>query len=214
MIISPSILSVKQEDYIKVFNTFERNNVSMIHLDCMDGKFVNNTTYDSSEVEKINKQTNIKLDAHLMISSPENEIMNYINADSDMITFHYEATSFVKETIDLIKKHNVKCGISIKPDTNVEVLNPYLKDLDLILVMSVEPGKGGQKFMEQSLDKIKYLKNIKDTHNFKYLISVDGGINLETGKLAKECGADILVVGSYLMNSLDFDKTYKELENL
>ncbi len=214
MIISPSILSVKQEDYIKVFNTFERNNVSMIHLDCMDGKFVKNTTYDSFEVEKINKQTNIKLDVHLMILSPENEIINYINANSDMITFHYEATSSVKETIDLIKKHNVKCGISIKPDTNVEVLNPYLKDLDLILVMSVEPGKGGQKFMEQSLDKIKYLKNIKDTHNFKYLISVDGGINLETGKLAKEYGADILVVGSYLMNSFDFDKTYKELENL
>lgn len=214
MLISPSILSVKKEDYLKVFKTFTDNDVTMIHLDVMDGKFVPNTTYDANEVEKINKQTNTILDTHLMINTPETEIMSYILAGSDIITFHYEACKNIKETIKLIKDHGVKCGISVKPNTNINVLDPYLKDLDLVLVMSVEPGFGGQKFMPSALDKIKYLKDIKDKHNFHYLIEVDGGINIVTAKLVKEAGCDVIVVGTYLMNSENFHECYEELKKI
>lgn len=214
MLISPSILSVKKEDYLKVFKTFTDNGVTMIHLDVMDGKFVPNTTYDANEVEKINKQTNTILDTHLMINTPETEIMSYILAGSDIITFHYEACKNIKETIKLIKDHGVKCGISVKPNTNINVLDPYLKDLDLVLVMSVEPGFGGQKFMPSALDKIKYLKDIKDKHNFHYLIEVDGGINIVTAKLVKDAGCDVIVVGTYLMNSENFHECYEELKRI
>ena len=214
MLISPSILSVKKEDYLKVFKTFTDNGVTMIHLDVMDGKFVLNTTYDANEVEKINKQTNAILDTHLMINTPETEIMSYILAGSDIITFHYEACKNIKETIKLIKDHGIKCGISVKPNTNINVLDPYLKDLDLVLVMSVEPGFGGQKFMPSALDKIKYLKDIKDKHNFHYLIEVDGGINVNTAKLVKDAGCDVIVVGTYLMNSEKFHECYEELKRI
>lgn len=214
MLISPSILSVKKEDYLKVFKTFTDNGVTMIHLDVMDGKFVPNTTYDANKVEKINKQTNAILDTHLMINTPENEIMSYILAGSDIITFHYEACKNIKETIKLIKDHGAKCGISVKPNTNINVLDPYLKDLDLVLVMSVEPGFGGQKFMPSALDKIKYLKDIKDKHNFHYLIEVDGGINVVTAKLVKDAGCDVIVVGTYLMNSENFHECYEELKRI
>ena len=186
----------------------------MIHLDVMDGKFVLNTTYDANEVEKINKQTNAILDTHLMINTPETEIMSYILAGSDIITFHYEACKNIKETIKLIKDHGIKCGISVKPNTNINVLDPYLKDLDLVLVMSVEPGFGGQKFMPSALDKIKYLKDIKDKHNFQYLIEVDGGINVNTAKLVKDVGCDVIVVGTYLMNSEKFHECYEELKRI
>lgn len=214
MLISPSILSVKKEDYLKVFKTFTDNGITMIHLDVMDGKFVPNTTYDANEVEKINKQTNAILDTHLMINTPETEIMSYILAGSDIITFHYEACKNIKETIKLIKDHGIKCGISVKPNTNINVLDPYLKDLDLVLVMSVEPGFGGQKFMPIALDKIKYLKDIKDKHNFHYLIEVDGGINVNTAKLVKDAGCDVIVVGTYLMNSENFHECYEELKKI
>lgn len=214
MIISPSILSIKEDQYLNVFKSLEENKITMIHLDVMDGKFVTNTTYDSNEVEKINKQTNLKLDVHLMINDPINEISKYVSAGSDMITFHIEATPYIKETIDLIKSYQVKCGIAIKPNTVVEKLNPYLKDLDLILVMSVEPGKGGQKFIDNSTKKIKYLKELKEKHNYKYLISVDGGINDQTIKKVKEAGADMVVVGTYLMNSTNFQKTIEELKRI
>ncbi len=214
MLISPSILSVKKENYSKVFKTFTDNGVTMIHLDVMDGKFVPNTTYNANEVEKINKQTNAILDTHLMINNSETQILSYILAGSDIITFHYEACKNIKETIKLIKEHKVKCGISIKPTTNINVLDPYLKDLDLVLVMSVEPGFGGQKFMPSALEKIKYLKDIKDKHNFHYLIEVDGGINAITAKLVKDAGCDIIVVGTYLMNSENFHECYEELKRI
>lgn len=214
MIISPSILSIKEEQYLNIFKSLEENEITMIHLDVMDGKFVTNTTYDSNEVEKINKQTNLKLDVHLMINDPFNEISKYVFAGSDMITFHIEATSLIKETIDLIKSYQVKCGIAIKPNTMVETLNPYLKDLDLILVMSVEPGKGGQKFIDNSTEKIKYLKDLKEKYNYDYLISVDGGINDQTIKKVKEAGADMVVVGSYLMNSKNLNDTIGILKKI
>lgn len=149
-----------------------------------------------------------------MISSPEMYVLDYISAGSTFVTFHYEATSDVMSTINLIKNNNTKVGISIKPNTPVEVLDMYLPFIDLVLVMSVEPGKGGQTFMESSLDKIKYLNEQRINNKYSYIIEVDGGINDKTIKLVKEAGCDVVVVGSYLMNSSDIDKTYKELSKI
>lgn len=211
MKIAPSILSVKIEEYPKVIKELENLDISYLHLDIMDGKFVPNSTYDAEEVKNIRKMTSMFLDTHLMIENPENYINSYINAGSDSITFHFEATTNVKKIIKMIKDKNLKCGISIKPKTNVDVLLPYLSEIDMVLVMSVEPGFGGQKFMDSALNKIKQLVNLRMTNHYSYLIEVDGGINNETSKLCKNAGADIIVVGTYLMNSNNKKETIKEL---
>ena len=211
MKIAPSILSVKIEEYPKVIKELENLDISYLHLDIMDGKFVPNSTYDAEEVKNIRKMTSMFLDTHLMIENPENYINSYINAGSDSITFHFEATTNVKKIIKMIKDKNLKCGISIKPTTNVDVLLPYLSEIDMVLVMSVEPGFGGQKFMDSALNKIKQLNNLRMENHYSYLIEVDGGINNETSKLCKNVGADIIVVGTYLMNSNDKKETIKEL---
>ncbi len=211
MKIAPSILSVKIEEYPKVIKELENLDISYLHLDIMDGKFVPNSTYDAEEVKNIRKMTSMFLDTHLMIENPENYINSYINAGSDSITFHFEATTNVKKVIKMIKDKNLKCGISIKPKTNVDVLLPYLSEIDMVLVMSVEPGFGGQKFMDSALNKIKQLANLRMTNHYSYLIEVDGGINNETSKLCKNAGADIIVVGTYLMNSNNKKETIKEL---
>lgn len=211
MKIAPSILSVKIEEYPKVIKELENLDISYLHLDIMDGKFVPNSTYDAEEVKNIRKMTSMFLDTHLMIENPENYINSYINAGSDSITFHFEATTNVKKIIKMIKDKNLKCGISIKPKTNVDVLLPYLSEIDMVLVMSVEPGFGGQKFMDSALNKIKQLANLRMENHYSYLIEVDGGINNETSKLCKNVGADIIVVGTYLMNSNNKKETIKEL---
>ena len=211
MKIAPSILSVKIEEYPKVIKELENLDISYLHLDIMDGKFVPNSTYDAEEVKNIRKMTSMFLDTHLMIENPENYINSYINAGSDSITFHFEATTKVKKVIKMIKDKNLKCGISIKPKTNVDVLLPYLSEIDMVLVMSVEPGFGGQKFMDSALNKIKQLANLRMENHYSYLIEVDGGINNETSKLCKDVGADIIVVGTYLMNSNNKKETIEEL---
>lgn len=211
MIIAPSILSVQEEEYKKVFERLNELDVSLLHLDIMDGKFVSNTTYGAKEVEKIKKQSNLILDTHLMITHPETEVLSYALAGSAFITFHYEATNQPMKLIETIKQTKASCGISIKPFMPVQVLEPYLPYLDLVLIMSVEPGKGGQPFLPSALDKIQYLKEQREKNNYTYLIEVDGGINLKTAKLVKDKGADIVVVGTYLMNSKDIEQTYKEL---
>lgn len=214
MKIAPSILSVDKKDYPRVIKHLEELNVYMLHLDVMDGKFVQNTTYDYQEVEKINKQTCLILDTHLMIEHPEDYVVDYIDAGSTYVTFHYEATTQPENVIKLIKSNNAFAGISIKPNTPKELLDEYLSIVDLVLVMSVEPGKGGQSFMESSLSKIKYYDEMRKLHNYNYIIEVDGGINNETIKLAKNAGADVVVVGSYLMNSNDIDTTYRNLKDI
>lgn len=212
MNISPSILSVKKEDYPKVIKELETLKVAMLHLDVMDGKFVPNTTYDAKEVEKIKKQTSLIVDTHLMICDPDTLIDEYIATKSDYITFHYEACHDIVKTIKKVKDAGLKVGISIKPNTPVEVLDRYLEDIDLVLIMSVEPGFGGQKFMESSLQKIEYLNIVRNKLSNKFIIEVDGGININTAPLTKQAGADFVVVGTYLMNSENIEVTYKELK--
>lgn len=180
----------------------------------MDGKFVDNKTYDHEIVKEIGQYSKQIFDCHLMVEKPELVIEDYAESGADIITFHYEATQYPHALIKTIKSYGLKAGISIKPDTDVEVLNPFLKDLDLILIMSVEPGKGGQKFMPVSLEKIAYLNKKRKEENHHYLIEVDGGINFETAKAVKHVGCDVIVVGSFIFNHDNRNELIEALENV
>ena len=206
MVIAFSFLSLLNDDYknaIKKFNSLDKDN--WLHYDVMDGHFVSNCTFDQDLVKEINTYNHLFSDVHLMIENPESVVKEYAKVQVDQLTFHYEAVSKdkINDIISLIKSQNIKVGMSVKPNTDICLLDEYLPYLDYILVMSVEPGKGGQKFMEKSLDHIKYLKNKQD--DYHYLIGVDGGINLDTAKLVKQAGADVIVVGTYLANNLNIE---------
>jgi ribulose-phosphate 3-epimerase len=212
MILSPSFLSCDftklKEEIISV------KNAKWLHFDVMDGKFVKNITYNHEMVKTIKGFSKQFFDVHLMIETPEKYFNDYVFAGADLVTFHYEAVEDIFGLIKSIKEKNILVGISIKPDTDVRVLDEYLPDLDLILIMSVEPGKGGQKFIPESVDKIKYLAEKRSIFNYKYLIEVDGGINLETAKTVKDAGCDVIVVGSFLFNQTNRSDLIGELENV
>ena len=180
----------------------------------MDNIFVPNHTFDYKFVKELKEKTNLIFDTHLMICNPDEDYLKYIEAGTDYLTFHYEATSNPLELIKKIKEHNVKVGISIKPETDVKVLDELLPYLDLILVMSVEPGFGGQPFKDSAISKIEYLNRARCEKKYHYLIEVDGGINDQNAKLVKNAGCDIIVVGSYLMKSDNIQETYKKLKNI
>lgn len=214
MLISPSILSVFSNNLEDSLKVLEELKVDYLHIDVMDNKFVPNYTFDEKFVKELRNRTNLTFDTHLMIENPDRDYLKYIDAGSDFLTFHYEATSNPLELILKIKKNNIKAGISIKPDTDVKVLDELLPYLDLILIMSVEPGFGGQPFKESAIKKIEYLNNIRNEKKYHYLIEVDGGINNINAKLVKDAGVDIIVVGSYLMKSEDIRETYKKLKKI
>lgn len=197
MKVNVSILSstIKPQDIVK---ELDKTNADYIHIDIMDGKFVDNKTWTISEITKITKNSTLPLDVHLMVNNPSKYIEDYAMLNTNDIIFHYEAVKDVNSMIDEIKNYGLKVGIAINPDTDVEKIFPYLDKIDLVLVMSVYPGKSGQSFIEESLDKIRKLKQEIQEKNLKTLISVDGGINDETGKLCKEAGVDILVSASYI----------------
>ncbi|HHU56376.1 MAG TPA: ribulose-phosphate 3-epimerase [Acholeplasmataceae bacterium] len=209
-IVAPSILSA---DFSHLYNEVKSvSSAEFLHIDVMDGHFVPNISIGAMVYKNLRKDFDMVFDVHLMITDPMKYAKDFADAGADYITFHYEAVSDVMEMINHLKNLNVKVGISIKPGTDVKVLDPYLKHLDLILIMSVEPGFGGQKFIPSSLDKVKYFKQQKEKNNF--LIEIDGGINLETGKLAVDAGCDILVAGSYIFNSTNRKQVIKELGKL
>lgn len=194
MKIAPSILSA---DFKKLGEeVLSVSSADMLHLDIMDGMFVKNISFGPDVIKSIREISNIPFDTHLMINEPIRYIKEFVNAGSDYITVHYEACSNLDETLNEIKKYNVKCGISIKPNTPVSKIIDYLDRVDLILVMSVEPGFGGQSFMDSAISKVDYLKELKEKNNYNYIISVDGGINNETVKKVKN--ADMVVAGSYV----------------
>lgn len=196
IIIAPSILSADFANLTRDIKKVEDNGADWIHVDVMDGHFVPNLTIGAPVVRDIRKVTKLPLDVHLMINNPEKYLDDFIEAGSNIITFHYESTkekSF--ELINKIKSKNIKAGLSIKPKTNVSEIEHLLNDIDLLLVMTVEPGFGGQKFMEDCALKIK---EIRTKAKKELIVEVDGGINEQTAKICKEYGANALVAGNYI----------------
>jgi len=211
--ISPSVLS---SDYLTLaddLKKLEAAGVDMLHLDVMDGIFVPNISFGVPVIESIKKHTNIPLDVHLMIDRPHRYIENFAKV-SDWLGFHYEAGSDNAETLKQIRKLGCKSCITIKPATPAEAVFDLLELCDMVLVMSVEPGFGGQKFMMSALDKITALKQECKNRNLDVLIEVDGGINSETAPLAVKAGVDVLVAGSFLFNAENIGEKVKELKSL
>ena len=209
IMIAPSILSADFNNLKRDIDEVEKLGCEYLHFDVMDGHFVNNISFGVPVLKSISKSHKMINDVHLMISEPKRYALKFIEAGADIITFHLEAVKTdeeVNELIDLIHENKAKVGISIKPNTPAVSLLPFINKIDLILIMSVEPGFGGQSFMVEALDKISYLRNYIDEHHLSCLIEVDGGINKETAFDCKESGVDILVAGSYIFNS----DNYKE----
>jgi len=176
-----------------------------IHLDIMDGKFVKNKTMPFREMKNIYKYTNKRLDVHLMVSEPEKYIENYSTLNTEYITIHLEIIGDINKYIQMIKSYGIKAGIAIKPNTNVRDIVPYLPYIDLILVMSVEPGEGGQEFISGSDDKIREIRKLLEEYNINdVVVSVDGGVNDKTIEYCRDC--DIVVSGSYIINSDNFQE--------
>lgn len=193
-----------KNNLINTINELNNTICDYIHIDVMDGDFVENKTYEINEVINALKMNNKPLDVHLMCNNVKKYIIEYADLMPEYITFHLEVNENIEELINLIHDYNIKCGISIKPNTPVEKLIPYLDKIDLVLIMSVEPGKGGQKFIESTPEKIKQLKKL----NSQVLISVDGGINNET---IKKIDTDMAVSGSYICMNDDYNKQIEQL---
>ena len=201
--ISPSILSADFSQLGAEIKKLEEGGADMIHVDVMDGHFVPNLTIGPSVIKALRNYSTLPFDVHLMISPVHKYIKDYADAGADIITIHPEATENLEESINLIKKLNKKIGLSLNPDTSINIIKKFLPSIDLVLIMSVYPGFGGQKFIPKVIDKIKELKNIKEKQNIKFDIEVDGGIDFENSKLVVEAGANILVSGTTIFKNND-----------
>ena len=203
--ISPSILSCNFSKLGEEIESLEKAGADLIHIDVMDGHFVPNITIGPEVIKKIRPLTKIPFDVHLMISPVDNFIEDFANAGSDIITIHPEATKDLKKSIKLIKKFDKKVGISLNPNSEIILIEPYLNDIDLILVMSVNPGFAGQKFKPEVLKKLEKIKKIIVSKNLKIDLEIDGGINFQNSIDAKNAGANILVSGSTIFNENNGD---------
>jgi ribulose-phosphate 3-epimerase len=209
--IAPSILSADFSKLGEEIKDVEKGGADYIHVDVMDGHFVPNITIGSLIVEAIKPVTSLPLDVHLMIENPDTYIEDFAKAGASIITVHQEASPHLHRTIQLIKANGAKAGVVINPATPVEMIKPILSEIDLVLIMTVNPGFGGQSFIHETVKKIEQVSAWRNELNLGYEIEVDGGVNPETAKLCTDAGADVLVAGSAVFNQADRHKAIKEI---
>ena len=215
--VSTSILNLEKGNEAEVILNLEKAKTDYYHIDVMDGKFVEKNTYNwmkelSSYIKRI---SNIPLDVHLMVDDVKSTIDDFSTVEPNIITFHYESCKDdeeVMEMINLIKSYNIKVGISVKPNTSVDKINKFLPFIHMVLIMTVEPGKGGQAFMPEMLSKIEQLREYEKNNNLDFQIEVDGGINLATCEQVKQAGAEILVAGTAILKAVDYKVIIDELK--
>lgn len=212
--IAPSILSADFMRLGEEIKAVENAGAHIIHIDVMDGHFVPNITIGYSIINSIRKITKLPLDVHLMIEEPDRLLKDFIDAGADFLTVHYEASIHLHRTIQQIKESGIKAGVSINPATPIWNLENILYDLDLVLIMSVNPGFGGQEFIPRTIEKIQLLKKMISDRGLSPLIEVDGGVKLENAKEIIDAGADILVMGSAFFNSDNYESTVKKLNEI
>ena len=200
-ILAPSLLSADFSSLESAIKQIENNHGSVVHIDVMDGQFVPEITYGQPIMRSIRKLTDMPFDVHLMVENPENQIESFIDAGADWVTFHMEATHHAHRLVQMIHEKGKKAGVSICPGTPVSVLAEILKCADIILVMTVNPGWGGQKIIPACIDKIAELKKIREEKGYNYLISVDGGVNADTVDSVVNAGADVVISGSSFFNN-------------
>lgn len=214
MIISPSVLSCDFGNIERDVKMLHSSEAQWIHIDVMDGVFVPNISFGFPVLEIIRKHTDKILDVHLMIENPDNYLLNFKNSGADILTVHAEACRHLNRTISAIKELGMKAGVALNPHTPVSFLEEVIKDLDLVLIMSVNPGFGGQKFIHSSIEKVKKLAELIQEKKSNAIIEVDGGVNLETGLELKKAGAQALVAGSFVFGSTHPIETIIQLKNL
>lgn len=214
VIVSPSLLSADFLHLSKDIEMVNRSQADWFHLDIMDGVFVPNISYGLPVVSQIKKIATKPLDVHLMIVQPERYVEAFHKAGADILTVHYETCTHLHRTIQQIKSQGMKAGVSLNPHTPVSLLEDVIEDIDVVLLMSVNPGFGGQSFIEQTINKVDKLKKLIMESNSNTLIEIDGGVNFETGKRLVNAGADALVAGSFVFNSPDPEANIKGLKEL
>lgn len=213
-IISPSILSADFANIQRDVEMINRSEADWFHIDIMDGVFVPNLSFGFPVIKAIKRHATKPMDVHLMIVDPDRYISEFKKSGADLLTVHYEACTHLHRTIQAIKAEGMKAGVSLNPHTPVHLLKDIIGDLDLVLLMSVNPGFGGQTFIEQTYTKTAELRKLIDESNSNAIIEIDGGVNLETGKKLLESGADALVAGSFVFGSSDPEKTIGDLKSL
>lgn len=213
-LVAPSLLSADFLHLVDELEMLNKSKADWIHLDIMDGNFVPNITFGFDIIKQINKVAKKDLDVHLMIEKPELYIERFANSGADILTVHYEANNHLHRLVMQIKDVGCKAGVAINPHTPVTVLEEIVRFVDMVLVMSVNPGFGGQKFIPNAIDKIKRLDEMKKLYGYDFLIEVDGGVNFETGKALLEAGANVLVAGSFVFNNEAPEQVIARLKEL